>query len=1154
MKLSIFLLIVFIVPVNAATYAQKVTLQTNNNSLKNILADIRSQTGYDFLGNANLIKKARPVTINVKDAPLTNVLDAIFKDQGLSYVIVDKTIVLKASVKTEIKTAGIPAVDTVVIGHVAGEYGTPLSGATVTVKNTNNAVSTDDKGVFAIEAPNDGTLVITYVGYKPKEVAIRKVSRNAKITLEATVSQLEAVTVVNTGYQSVWKERATGSFEKIDNKTLNLSSAPTILDRLEGVTSGLIFDKRQNGSPSLQDISIRGLSTLSQEIASPLIVLDNFPYEGDINNIDPNDVESITVLKDAAAASIWGAKAGNGVIVITTKKGKYDKPMQISFNSNVTIKNKPDLFYYQTMKSPDYIDLETELFKDGAYDYAANDNTYHTFVTPVVNLLNDAKNGVISQASANAQINTLRNFDVRNDYLKYIYRNEVLQQYSLNVNGGSKDFNYIFEGGYNKDLGGRIKLGNDRLSLRSDLLFKPVKNLEIEANMLYTQSGITDIGEHSAGYYNYLPSIAPYTQLADAKGNPLVVGRDYNPEFTQNPGDSRLLDWTFRPLALSELNGSSNKTKNTEMLLNLGATYKISQVFSASLKYQNEESNGTSVNWQGQDSYYTRNLINNFVQPVGADVEYALPLGGILENGYTTLNVSDYRAQLNAEKAWGNQHFTAIAGVDVNQRDVKANSNAVYGYDNNLLTNQNVNFNEIYVPYINNYINPNQIPSGISQSEQLYRFTSYYANAAYTLFNRYTVSASARKDASNLFGVKTNQRGVPLWSGGVSWNIDREPFYHFSFLPTLKLRATYGYQGNTNNGLSAYSVITYAGYPSNISLPFAYVKNPANDGLRWEKVGTLNFGLDFGLKNNIVTGTVEYYKKHSTDVISVAPLDPTTGFSFTSLNNAELKGQGMDLQLHSNNLSGAFKWQTDFILSYNTNKVTKYTPVFTPAGSSVITNGYSITPIVGKPTETIYSYKWAGLDPQTGAPRGYLNGKISEDYQSLTNVGISDLQYNGSAVPLYFGSFRNTFSYKNLELSANIRYELDYYFRRQSMNYNNFANGGGGYADYANRWQKPGDEMHTNVPALIYPIDYNSDAFYSNSSVLVARGDNIRLQDITLSYTLLEVAHYFKNFRIYANAYNLGIIWRANKYGVDPDYGTSVPAPATFTIGLNTSF
>jgi len=1154
MKLTMFLLIALIVHVSAATtFAQKLTLKKNKSPLQSVLSDIRSQTGFDFLGDAKLIRQANPVTINVKDAPLNEVLDNIFKGQDISYTVVDKTIVLKprSTVRYENKQI-LP--DTIVTGSVTGENGVPLIGATVTVKNTNNAVSTDDKGIFAIEAPVDGTLLITFVGYKPKEVAVRKVSKNTKITLEGTVAQLEAVTVVNTGYQQVWKERATGSFEQINNKTFNLSTTPTILDRLEGVTSAILFDKRQNGKPRVEDMTIRGVSTLSPQIASPLVVLDNFPYEGDINNINPNDVESVTVLKDAAAASIWGAKAGNGVIVITTKKGKYDKPMQVSFNTNLTLQSKPNLFYYNQMSTSDYINLETALFKDGYYDYPANDNTYHSYVTPVVQLLNDAKNGVISQTSADAQINALRGVDVRNDYLKYVYRTEALQQYALSINGGTKNFNYIFSGGYDKYLKNTIKNGSDRLSLRSDLFFRPIKNLEIEAGMIYTQNNSDNIGQHAQNFYNYNTAIVPYTRLADANGNPLVVPKDYNSKFTSNPGDSRLLDWTYTPLGQAELNGSSNKVANTDMLFNLGANYKINNVFSASLKYEYDKGNGTSANWSGQDSYYTRNLINNFLQPVGADVEYALPLGGILENGNTALNVSDYRAQINVDKTWANQQFTAIAGVDINQRNVKANTYNIYGYDNNLLTSQSVNFNQIYIPYINNYINPSQIPSGITLSEQIYRFTSYFANAAYTLDNRYTLSASARKDASNLFGVKTNQKGVPLWSAGASWNIDREPFYNVNFLPILKLRATYGFQGNTNNGLSAYSVITYPGYPSDISLPFAYIKNPANDALRWEKVGTLNLGIDFGLKNNVITGTIEYYKKHSTDVISDAPLDPTKGFIFTSLNNAELKGQGFDLLLHSNNLTGALKWRTDFILSYNNNKVTKYTPVFPPAGNSVITSGYSITPIVGKPTKTIYSYKWAGLDPQTGAPRGYVDGKVSEDYQAISNTAISDLQYNGSAVPLYFGSFSNSFSFKHIELSANIRYELDYYFRRPSMSYTNFVGGGGGYGDYAQRWQKPGDELHTNVPAFIYPVDSFSDSFYANSSTLVSRGDNIRLQDVTLSYTLPNVAHYFKNFRIYANAYNLGIIWRANKYGIDPDYGNYMPTPKTFTVGLNTSF
>jgi TonB-linked SusC/RagA family outer membrane protein len=1154
MKLTTFLLIIALVQTSAKGFSQ-ITLRAKNVPLEQVLKSIRQQTGYTFIYETDALQR-RSVSVDVNNASLATTLLDCFKDQPLTYQLVGKNVVIQTKENTlagKIKDLFTPA-DIYVSGQVLDENGKPLQGATIKLKDSlhSTTITTSTEGRFGLRIPGTSAiLVISYVGYQTKEVTVSGADVNLVIRLEPGITKLNDAVIVSTGYQTLPLERATGSFEQVDNKLLNLSTTPTILDRLEGITSGIMFDKREQGAPQLQDMSIRGVSTLTNTISSPLVVLDNFPYEGDVNNINPDDVESITILKDAAAASIWGAKAGNGVIVITTKKGKYNKPLQISFNTNAAIADKPDLFYFKQMGTSDYINLETTLFNDGKYTSTIN-SPYHPLISPVVELLADAKSGAITQSSATDQINALRGYDVRNDYLKYFYRKDFLQQYSLNLDGGTQDFNYIVSGGYDKDLKNLVTYSTDRMNLRADLFFRPVKNLEIETGMIYTQSGTNNIGSSSNSEIMYNSTVAPYTQFADAAGNPLVVGKDYRLTFAENPGDPRLLNWTYNPLA--ELHASTNIVTNTDMLLNLGARYKINSIFSADIKFQSDKLTGATRDWEGLGSYYTRNLINNFTQPVGSAVIQPVPVGDIINNAYVNSAVYDYRAQLNADKTWGNNQFSAIAGAEVNQRHITSNSYSIYGYNDNLLTSQNVNFNQIYTPYINNFANPDLIPSGIFLSDQIYRFTSYFANASYTYAGRYTVSASARKDASNLFGVNTNQRGVPLWSGGISWNVDKEPFYNFNLLPLLKLRATYGYQGNLNNGLTAFSVIKSSPGVSSVNLPNDYIVNPANDNLRWEKIGTTNLGIDFGFKNNIVTGSLEYYKKHSTDVISVAPIDPTTGFTSTSLNNAEIKGQGVDLLLHSNNLPGAFKWRTDFIFSYNNNDVTKYTPSSTPTGPSVITSGYAITPIQGKPTETIFSYKWAGLDPTNGAPRGYLNGVVSENYSSLDNAAIKDLQYNGSAVPIYFGSFRNSFAYKRIELSVNIRYELDYYFRRQSMNYTSFVNSGIGNADYADRWQKPGDELHTDVPSFIYPINANRETFYANSAALVSRGDNARLENIVLSYTPVKFGHYFKSIRFYANAANLPIIWRANKYGIDPDYGTGYPAPQTITVGLNATF
>lgn len=1157
MKLIILLLTAAFLQVSANSFSQ-VTLSLKNAPLEKVFREIERQTGYGFLYTKKMLADAPKVSIDVKNVSVSQVLNACFKDQSLEYSIDNNTIVIKrrAQFALEVLKNFFPPPPIHISGQVLNERGEPLPTASILVKEKTKSftVITSSSGNFAFSAEGPVVLIVSYVGYKTKEMTV---SGDAElvIKLELEVTELVDVALVSTGYQKLPKERSTGSFEQMDNELLNRTTSTNILPRLDGIIPGLSYDKRRFGLASIGGLSIRGLSTITAQMAVPLIVLDNFPYEGDINNINPNDVESITILKDAAAASIWGARAGNGVIVITTKKGRYDKPLQVSFNTNLTIVQKPDLFYLPQMSTSDFIDVEKFLFGKGFYNSRISNTSTFLYLSPVVEILAKELAGTMSATDASAQIDALRNYDVRNDYLKYVYQNRYNQQYAINLNGGSKQISYIVSAGFDKNKGDVIRNNNDRMTVSSALSFKPVKNLEIQTDIFYIEGNNIRLGNQSGLAYS--GSVLPYTRLADDNGNPLVVTRDYRTIFTDTAGNGRLLDWKYRPLA--ELDASSNKTKNNSLLLNLGVNYKLNSIFNFDVKYQYGKANFDSRNWQGQGSYHTRNLINIFTQPVGSLVEKPLPSGGIVDqsNGNTTTH--RLRGQVNAEQKWHDKHqLAAIAGAELSESHNLSNSFKFYGYDEKLLTFKNVNSAVTYNQYVQRFELPNMLPTIMDFNDQTFRFTSVYTNAAYTFDNRYVLSASARKDASNVFGVSSNQRGTPLWSAGAAWNISNEPFYKLALLSYLKLRVTYGYQGNTNTRLSAYSIIRHSGSPDfNTNLSYADILNPANPGLSWEKIGTKNIAIDFGFKNNRLSGSFEYYTKQTDNLLSVAPLDPTTGFSFTTINNADMEGDGVDMRLHSNNLKGErIKWSTDLIFSYNTNKVTRYTPVFPPSGSSVITSGYDITPIQGKPAYTIFSYKWAGLEPLTGDPMGYINGLPSKNYNALNAVKIDSLQYHGSAVPVYFGALRNTFSWKGLSLSANLIYKLGYYFRREGLNYSQLISSAPrtGHSDFIKRWQNPGDELNTNVPSMIYPNNSTRNTFYAGSAALVSRGDHIRFQDITADYNFNKPTRYFKNMRIYANVSNLGIIWRANKEGIDPEYGTNHPMPMSMAIGLNAAF
>ncbi|QES88748.1 TonB-dependent receptor [Rhizosphaericola mali] len=316
----------------------------------------------------------------------------------------------------------------------------------------------------------------------------------------------------------------------------------------------------------------------------------------------------------------------------------------------------------------------------------------------------------------------------------------------------------------------------------------------------------------------------------------------------------------------------------------------------------------------------------------------------------------------------------------------------------------------------------------------------------------------------------------------------------------------------------------------------------------------INIGIDFGIKNHLLNGSIEYYQRTSTNLLGLSPLAPSMGLSQYTGNTADMKGHGFDITLNSNNIQGIFSWQTNFLFSYTIDKVTNYKVQQSSANSYL--NPGTIFPQVGKPLFTLSSYKWMGLDDK-GNPQGLVDGNPSQQYNSIiTSTNLESLDYNGPSSPPYFGSLRNTFSYKQLSISFNIIYKFGYYFRRTSINYYNLFNGDYNQDndDYDHRWQNPGDEKHTNVPSLIYPADNNRDAFYTYSSALVEKGSHVRLQDIQLIYSLSKKQFPlcpFNDIRIYGYINNIGLLWRANKYNIDPDYANGgIPAPRTYALGL----
>lgn len=1030
-------------------------------------------------------------------------------------------------------------------GNITDTANNPVIGASISAINSKSRSVNNEEGFDLITHILPDTIIISAVGFKTRKVMVHSATDSLQITLQLAPGYLKEV-LINTGYQRIPKERATGSFYLINNDLLSQRVSTDILSRLDGITSSLLIDKRR---PDQTTYQLRGLSTLTQGAMMPLIVLDNFPYSGDINNINPDDIENITVLKDAAATSIWGARAGNGVIVLTTKKAQRGQPLRVSANVSLTIQPKPDLFTAYQVPTASYIGLEEYLFKEGYYNSMFN-NTRRPAISEVVEILQAQKTGLLTEQQADDQINALKKIDVRNDMEKYLYQSAANQQYDVSLSGSSGKVDYIFSAGYNNDMSNLRGNGNNRTTLRSDNTIHLKKNWNFHSGIILTQTHTN--ADNPGGYGSYVVSlngITPYTRLVNPDGSAAAIDIYYRGMFTDTAGNGQLLDWKFSPI--DELHNNNNYTNLSDVLVNLGSDYKITKWLGANAQYQYESSWNDSYNYHNLQSFYTRDLINQYTQIVDGSPVYIIPKNGILNTNLQKMESQSARGQLNLDYIWKNKnHLSAIAGVEI--REVKTTSDARqdFGYDDNSLNSIGVDYTKQYPTYDNVRGNA-YIPNATNFTGTLNRFVSLYSNASYIFDNRYIFSGSIRKDASNFFGVRTNQKWIPLWSTGAAWHISRENFYKVAWLPDLKLRMSYGISGNLNPNASALTTISYgSASASSIGIPFTELSSPPNPDLRWEKVKQLNFGLDFSLLRNIVSGSLEYYNKKSIDLIYTEDLDPLSGFFTALTNSATIGGHGIDITINTINTNGKIKWRSMFLFSYVSYKVLNdLSP--TPT-DGFVSDGSIIFPVIGYNPYVISSYKFAGLDPQTGDPLGYLNGVKSKDYSSISENPISQQVVSGQALPPYFGTLRNTLEWGKFTLATNVTGRFNYYYRKPSLNYNSLVRYGTNGYGFENRWQKPGDEKTTNVPSIVYPLQRQRDAFYQQSSVNVLPADNVKLTDVYIGYHILpDKLKFIHNLTFYLYLDNLNvIIWEKNREGIDPDILYNVKPPISFSTGF----
>lgn len=1145
--------------------------------IEDLFSEVRRQTGVHINFEQSVLSPDQKVKADFKKATPEEVVEKITRDLHLNWIYVKGQIVIKEGTRPAV--AEKKEEETVsVTGFVTDTLGNPLPGSTVLVKGTMRGTTTGDNGRYVLEnIPPHSTLVVLSIGYLSRQYRLDN-EKIKNFSMEPNVAQIAAVEVtsVATGYQMLPKARTTGSFVLIDSALLNRNPSSNILDRLEGVTSGLLTLRAQTMNmyfiqkmPTINymGMALRGISTLSpnQVNSNPLLILDNFPYEGDIRNINPNDIESITVLKDAAAASIWGARSGNGVIVLTSKRGKYNQKMKIDYNMNFTIGAKPDLYYDPNyMRASDYIEVERTLFDRGYFNSDLSNRNSRPAVTPAVEILARLRANEISPDEAEAQLDELKKYDLRDQIYKYSYQRMVNQQYSLGVRGGNKDFAYYLSLGHDRNRDNLVNNGRNRTTVISSNSFKPVKKMEVRTYLNFSQSNTAmgnDVryGGLTVGTPRYV-DLYPYARFADENGRALPVSKDYRSKYLDSVEALGFLDWRYRPL--DEIRNKIEDVAIQNLVLKASLKYNFSKSLYAQLHYQNEKQTVYSKRYWDESTFVTRSLINKFavLNRVTNEFAYNLPRGGIMETGDFDWRTNSLRGDINFSHVYGDHTVGAILGAEVRELRAEGSIRKSIGYTNESSPPSSA-FNAS-IPYPLNPLGTSTIEAAVGLSGSnpglLNRFISYYTNIEYSFKNKYDLNLSTRRDGTNLFGVRVNDKISPFWSAGVGWDIHEEEFFKVNWINNLRFRASLGENGNIYNG-TAYMVARQFNDPLT-GLDAYSINDPANERLQWERIQIANFGLDVSYKNR-VNATIEYYFKKGMDLIQKVPLAPQTGFVFANLNSAGTLTKGFDITVSGRVVERPFNWNSTLIFSTLKDEVTSVELPANTISALMLKDSYlTILNVKGKPLKGILSYKWAGLDQENGDPLGYVNGEKSNDYGTiLKNTNPDSLVYHGSGTPTIFGSFRNDLSFKGFSLSWNFIFKLGYNFRRTSINLN-YAGvlNQGMHKDYASRWKQPGDELNTYIPSLRYPTNDLRNTFYQLSDILVERADHVRLQDVRVAYSFsksdkpkipIDLAEF------YVSLNNLGIIWRANKHKLDPDLAnqraaSSIPIPFSVVFGL----
>ena len=1016
---------------------------------------------------------------------------------------------------------------TTVSGMVTGANGEPVIGANVVVEGTTQGASTDVTGHYTLSnVPSDATLLISYIGYKPAKVQVAGRTQ-VDIAMQEDAAQIEGVMVV--AYGTAKKESFTGSAAVVKGDELQKRVVGNISKSFEGTVAGVQVASGGGQPGEGASVIVRGIGSINA-VSTPLYVVDGVPYDGSLSSLNPNDIESMTVLKDASAGALYGSRGANGVIVITTKKGKNDR-VRISYKGNVGIASRA-LNRYDLVNMKDYVEMSYEALRnsaqygtgmdfEGASRYAANNLGQQIGGLKNPEYYNPYKNytweTLIDQTTGRIRPDAKAAWD--ENWMDEISDESAIRtEHIISVNGGSERSNYLVSLGYYKEDGILQNTDFNRYTGRVnvDTQAKHWFKIGMNANFAHSESdylSFTDTSTSNVWYTaQFMAPVYP-VYLKDMAGSN-VLDASGNRQYEYGSEDD---------------NGFANRPS--------------AQGFNSKAELYNNK------------SYNTRNSLSARTYATFGTTREDAKLYGLKFSLNMGTDFNDYQGTVVYNKYHGNAATQGGMIGKTNTRTISYTFNQLLTYDRTFGDHSvNALLGHEYYRYKYNYAKGEKtgIVDGIDELDPAVTTTqnssyshnmaieSYFSRLNYGYKDRYYIDASWRTDGSSRF-YKSDRWGH-FWSVGASWRISEEQFMEGarSWLDNLTLKVSYGVQGNDNLGTYYAWQGNYDYTWANSSEAGAMRKTLENKSVTWEKNANLNTGIEATMFNGRLALSVEYYTRKTTDMLLEYPMALSTGFKNYNANAGSMRNQGLEATIRGTVLDKPnFRWDATVMGSFNRNKVLGLT-----GGQDVITSGLRVIE-VGKPIYTFYLPKTAGVDPATGKQLYYAywtqsvddNGKLTNvrcDEYITDNVSMASLSkyYHGSREPKLFGSIGSNFTiFKNIDFSFLTTYSIGGYVYDglYSGTMNVQYAGNNWHKNAKRRWQKPGDR--TDVPMLEVGGSYAT----SDNSLISA--SYFAIKNITIGYTLpkrwlgkLDI----ESLRIYATFDNIAMFNHMD--GMDPQY------------------